>query len=185
MAERAADLRVAAAAVDARHQPGERLGLADPARGAAFAEPAEIQELHVEPADRGGGLEHLRLNAAGEVPHRLPAQRGVEREDEPATVRARRDGGPAPSRRRGTTRSPSRRTSSAAPSSRPSPGTARSRTGPRSSSLALIAALPAGSSYDLASEAPDAIAAGAAGRGFMPGRPLPAGARARPRRSPA
>src|SRR5215208_1300542 len=79
-----ADLRVAAAAVDSRHQVGEFIGLCDPAGGTAFAEAAVIDELHIETADRRRLPEHVGLQPAGGVPGRLPAHGGVERKDEPA-----------------------------------------------------------------------------------------------------
>ena len=46
---------------------------------------AEIDELHVEAADRLGFQEHFGLELARGVPGRLPAHGGVEREDQPAT----------------------------------------------------------------------------------------------------
>ena len=59
MGEHLADLGMAAAAVDPLHQRAEPFRLRHPAGGAAFGEPAIIDELDVEPADRGGFLEHL------------------------------------------------------------------------------------------------------------------------------
>ena len=52
VAQHLADLRMAALASDARHQVAEAGAVRDPARGAAFVQAAEIDELHVEPADR-------------------------------------------------------------------------------------------------------------------------------------
>ena len=104
MREDLADLGVAAAAVDPRHQLGEPLGLRHPARGAAFGETAIVDELHVEPADRRRLAEHVGLQPAGGIPHRLPAHGGVEREDQPAALagrgRRRRGLSPGPGTRR-------------------------------------------------------------------------------------
>ena len=58
--------------------------LRHPAARLAFVEAAVIDELDVEPAERGGRLEHLALDAAGAVPGRLAARRRVERKDQPA-----------------------------------------------------------------------------------------------------
>src|SRR5262245_44111627 len=60
-----ADLRVAAAAIDALHQRCEPFGLRDPARGAAFAETAIVNQLHVEPADSRRLTNHASLDAPG------------------------------------------------------------------------------------------------------------------------
>ena len=84
MAQHLADLRRAAAHFDFAHQIAEPLPARDEFRGAAFVEAAEIDELHVEPAEVGGDLKHPRLQALGEIPGRLPAHRRVEREDQPA-----------------------------------------------------------------------------------------------------
>ena len=46
-------------------------------------EPAEIDQLDIEPADRRRLAEHVGLQRAGGVPGRLPAHGGVEREDQP------------------------------------------------------------------------------------------------------
>ena len=91
-----ADLGVTAAAVDARHHFGESFGLRHPARGAAFVQPAVVQELHVEPADGRSLAEHIGLQTAGRIPQRLAAHGGVERKDQPAAAagRNRRDRAP-------------------------------------------------------------------------------------------
>ena len=81
-----ADLGMPAAAIDLLHQIGETLGLRHPARGAAFGETAVIDQLHVEPADRRRLAEHIGLQVAGRIPHRLAAHGGVEREDEPPAL---------------------------------------------------------------------------------------------------
>src|SRR5262249_22911423 len=77
-----ADLRVAAAAIDAFHQRREPLGLRDPARGAAFAETAIVNQLHVEPADCRRFTKHVCLEPTGRVPHGLAAHGGIECENE-------------------------------------------------------------------------------------------------------
>ena len=46
-------------------------------------------QLDLEPAERGGRLEHLALDMAGAVPGRLAAGGGVEREDQPPAPAAR------------------------------------------------------------------------------------------------
>src|SRR5215471_16186389 len=48
-----ADLCLAGAALDARHQPGELARICDPARAAAFGEVAVVDQLHAETADGG------------------------------------------------------------------------------------------------------------------------------------
>ena len=83
MRQHLADLGVAAAAVDAAHQRGELVARRHPAGGAALGEPAEIDQLDIEPADRRRLAEHVALQRAGGVPGRLPAHGGVEREDQP------------------------------------------------------------------------------------------------------
>ncbi len=94
VAEHLADLGVAAAAIDARHQRGEFLGSRDPAGGAAFAQAPEIDQLDIEPAGACRLAEHVGLQRAGGIPGRLPAHGGVEREDQPPALAARR-GGPS------------------------------------------------------------------------------------------
>src|SRR5438445_222472 len=61
VAEHLADLSVAAAAIDFRHERGEPLPARDETRGAALAEAAEINQLHVEAAEGGGRFEHAAL----------------------------------------------------------------------------------------------------------------------------
>ena len=90
MAEHLADLRVAALARDLAHQPRQRVGIADPFRRLALVEAAEIDELHVEPADRLDGLEHVGLELERKVPGGLPAHGRVHGEDQPAAARASR-----------------------------------------------------------------------------------------------
>jgi hypothetical protein len=82
MGENLADLRIAAAALEAGHQVGQRFGVGDPFAGPAFPEAAEIKELHLQRL-AGDGLEHLALELAGKIPCRLPAHGGIEREQEP------------------------------------------------------------------------------------------------------
>ncbi len=83
MGEHLADLREAARAGDLAHEPRERIGVADPFRRLAFVEAAEIDELHVEPADRLDGLEHVGLKLERKVPGGLPAHGRIHGEDEP------------------------------------------------------------------------------------------------------
>ena len=89
MAQHLADLGVAAAAVDARHQFREPLACRNPARGAAFAQAAEINQLDIEPADAGRFAEHVGLQGAGRIPGRLPAHGGIERKDQPPALAIR------------------------------------------------------------------------------------------------
>ena len=84
MREHLADLGMAAAAIDPRHQRAEPRRLGDPRRGAAFGKTAIIDELDIEAADGGGFAEHVGLQPARGVPGRLPAHGGIEREDEAA-----------------------------------------------------------------------------------------------------
>jgi len=84
------DLGVAASAVDLLHQPAELARIGNPARSAAFGQPAIIEELNVQPADRGGLIKHVALQTAGGIPHRLAAHGGVERKDQPAALAGRR-----------------------------------------------------------------------------------------------
>src|SRR3546814_15787985 len=48
---------------------------------------SDLHQLYVQPAERRGLVEHLRLDVAGTVPGRLAAGGGVECEDQPATPR--------------------------------------------------------------------------------------------------
>jgi hypothetical protein len=89
MAQHPMDLGPAGAAVDPDHQVDEVPGVADPAAGLALLEAAIEDELHIEPAEPVGLEEHLALDAAGSVPGRPAARRGVEREDQPAAAAAR------------------------------------------------------------------------------------------------
>ena len=86
--EHLADLRVAPGARDARHQRRERVGVRHPARGSALAGAAEEYELHIEPADRLHGLEHVGLQRQRHVPCRLPAHGGIHREHQPTAPAA-------------------------------------------------------------------------------------------------
>ena len=88
MLEHPADLGQAAVAGDAGHQPLEAGGVGDPARGAGLAVAAEVDELDLEPAGARRGVEHRALQPAGEIPGRLAAHGGVEREDQPAAAGA-------------------------------------------------------------------------------------------------
>ncbi len=94
MFEHAADLRMPALAAYASHDFAEPCRIGIPLRRAAFAQSPEIDQLHVEPADRARLLEHFRLKLAGEIPGRLPAHGGIERECEPSTAAI----GPRPKR---------------------------------------------------------------------------------------
>jgi hypothetical protein len=73
-----AELGVTGAAFDFCHQVGEHPSIGDPARGAAFAHPAVVDELEIESADRRRLLEHSGLQLAGDIPSRLPARCGIE-----------------------------------------------------------------------------------------------------------
>jgi hypothetical protein len=88
MAQNLGDLRVAAAAADLHHEISQRARIRHEGRGAAFADAAEINELHRQPADACCCVEHPGLQLAGKIPGRLPAHRRVESKDEPA-ARAR------------------------------------------------------------------------------------------------
>ena len=86
------DLGEPAVAGDAGHQPLQRGGVADEARGPRLAMTAKVDELHLEPARLRRRVEHRRLQLAGEVPGRLAAHGGVEREDEPPAAPPARGG---------------------------------------------------------------------------------------------
>ena len=86
MRQNLGDLRLPAAAIDARHQFAEPLWLGDPSRCAAFGEPSVIDELKIESADGGRFPKHFCLELTRLVPSRLPAHCGVEREDEPPSL---------------------------------------------------------------------------------------------------
>ena len=86
MPQNFADLRLPAAAIDARHQFAEPFWSGNPSRCAAFGESSVIDELKIEPADGGGFAEHFRLEATSLVPGRLSAHGRIEGEDEPAAL---------------------------------------------------------------------------------------------------
>ena len=50
---------------------------------------AEVDQLHVEPADGGRGVEHAGDKGASEVPGRLARGGGIEGKDQPGTARKR------------------------------------------------------------------------------------------------
>src|SRR5207247_3686751 len=83
------DLGLTADAGNRAHHAMQIGGCGHPAARLAFGEAAVIDQLDVEPAERGGRLEHLALDPAGAVPTRLAARRRVEREDQPAAPPAR------------------------------------------------------------------------------------------------
>ncbi len=83
------DLGEAALAGNTGHQPREVIWIAHPARGPALAGAAEIDELHVEAADRLHRLEHPGLEAERQIPGRLPAHGGVHGEHQPAVAGGR------------------------------------------------------------------------------------------------
>jgi len=89
--EHLADLGLAAAAVDLAHERGEAGAVRDEAGGAAFAEAAEIDQLHVEPARTRRRVEHAALKRLGEIPCWLPTHGGVEGEDQPPATAGGRD----------------------------------------------------------------------------------------------
>ena len=82
--------------MDRAHDPVQIGGVGHPAARLAFVEAAIIDELDVEPAERGGRLEHLALDAAGAIPARLAARRRVERKDQPAATARRSAAANAP-----------------------------------------------------------------------------------------
>ncbi len=86
MRKHLADLGMAAAAIDPRHQRAEPRRLGDPRRGAAFGKTAIIDELDIEAADGGCFAEHVGLQTARGIPGRLPAHGGIEREDKAAAL---------------------------------------------------------------------------------------------------
>jgi hypothetical protein len=61
MPEDAGDLRLPALAGDPAHQPRQTLRLAQPSRGPAFGDAAEIDQLHGQFAARGRDLKHPGL----------------------------------------------------------------------------------------------------------------------------
>ena len=63
---------------------GEPLPARDEFRRPALAEAAEIDELHVEPAESRRRLKHPGLQGLREIPGRLAAHRRVERENQPS-----------------------------------------------------------------------------------------------------
>src|SRR5262249_13222064 len=77
-----ADLGGPPAEIEASQRPREPLALRPPAGGAAFAEPAIVDQLQVEPADCRRFTEHVGLQPTGRIPHGLAAHGGVECEDE-------------------------------------------------------------------------------------------------------
>jgi hypothetical protein len=81
MGQDAADLGMAAAAVDFLHQAAQQARIRHEARGTAFRQASIVRQLDVEPADCGRFLEHVGLQPAGLVPGRLPAHGGVEGKD--------------------------------------------------------------------------------------------------------
>jgi hypothetical protein len=89
VAQHLADLRVAARAIDSRHQARERVGVRHPLGGAALAGATKVDELHIEPADRLDGVEHVGLQRQRHVPGRLAAHGGIHSEHEPAAPRRR------------------------------------------------------------------------------------------------
>src|ERR1043165_6393713 len=86
MLEHFADLRMPANAWYPPQQIAEPGAVGYPARGAAFVQPAEVDELHVEAADRTGFTEHLALQLASRVPGWLAAHRGIKGKDQPPAL---------------------------------------------------------------------------------------------------
>ncbi|ODS02811.1 hypothetical protein AUC71_13265 [Methyloceanibacter marginalis] len=87
MGQHFADLGMPALAMDLAHQPRQRVRIAHPAARLALVEAAEIDELHVEAADRLDRAEHLALERKGQVPAGLPAHGRIHGEDQPAPPR--------------------------------------------------------------------------------------------------
>ena len=88
MAQNLADLREATSAVNLRHQLCKRVRVGHPFRGATLCRTAEVDQLHVEPADRLYRVKHVGLERQRHVPCRLPAHGRVHGEDQPPTPRA-------------------------------------------------------------------------------------------------
>lgn len=86
--EHLAKLRKAAPAFHARHQPRQRLGIPHPFGSAAFAKPAEVDQLDIEAANLFDLMKHVRLDLQGQIPGRLPAHRRIHSEDQPAPALA-------------------------------------------------------------------------------------------------
>src|SRR5439155_15026994 len=89
MAQHPLDLGFAADAKYRSHDPVQIGGGRHPLARFAFRKAAIKDELDLEPAERGGGFEHLALDAAGAIPSRLTAGRGVECKDQPPASAAR------------------------------------------------------------------------------------------------
>src|SRR6202040_2095002 len=83
MAQPPLDLRFAADAKYRSHDPVQIGSGRHPLARLAFRKAAIKDQLDLEPAERGGRFEHLALDAAGAVPGRLAAGRGVECKDQP------------------------------------------------------------------------------------------------------
>jgi hypothetical protein len=92
MAQHPLDLRFAADAKYRSHDPVQIGSARHPLARLAFRKAAIKDQLDLEPAERGGRFEHLALDAAGAVPGRLAAGRGVECKDQPpaSATRVRR-----------------------------------------------------------------------------------------------
>src|SRR4029453_15342358 len=90
--ENFADLRLAAAAIDAGHQLGQLVASRDPAGRPAFSQAAKIDQLDIDPPDASCFAEHVCLERACGIPRRLPAHGGIERKNEPAALALRRGG---------------------------------------------------------------------------------------------
>src|SRR4029453_15986284 len=86
VAENSADLSLAAAAIDARHQLGQLVGSGNPAGGPAFSQAAKIDQLDIEPPDARCFAEHVCLERACGIPGRLTTHCGIKRKNEPAPL---------------------------------------------------------------------------------------------------
>src|SRR5262249_49935314 len=85
-----ADLRPAAKAGHGRHLLQQIVGAIEPRAGNELTETAVECELDIETAEGGRLLEHFSLDMAGAVPRRLPAGRGIESKQQPASLTLRR-----------------------------------------------------------------------------------------------
>ena len=88
-----ADLCIAGPAANPGHQSRQSHRIADPARGFTLRikalRAAIIDQLHVDPAEQSGLLEHLDLQLGRAVPRLLARSRSVDRKDQTAALRLR------------------------------------------------------------------------------------------------
>jgi len=89
VAQHLANLRIATGTRNLGHQRGERVRIPHPLGGAALGGAAEVDELHIKPANCLDGLEHVGLQGKRHIPGRLAAHGGVHGKNEPAASRGR------------------------------------------------------------------------------------------------